>query len=129
VFGGSPYASPYRSTPDLSFDSDPASGVYVRDTDASGGGGWYIVGGTSVASPALAGLVNAAGNRLGQAGPGGAYGFYTPGEDNLIYSQLGSAKAYAVNFYDVTTGSNGHSAVTGYDQCTGVGSPRGHLGK
>jgi xanthomonalisin len=87
---------------------------------------WYIVGGTSVSSPSLAGLVNAAGNKSGQVGPG--Y-YYQPEELNLIYSQLGLAKAYATNFYDVTTGSNGHSAVTGYDQCTGVGSPRGKLGK
>ena len=28
-----------------------------------------------------------------------------------------------------TTGSNGASATTGWDYCTGVGSPRGKLGK
>jgi kumamolisin len=124
LFGGGGYNFPFRSTPDMSFDADPNSGVWVYDTD--GGGAWYIVGGTSVSSPSLAGLVNAAGNKSGQVGPG--Y-YYQPEELNLIYSQLGLAKAYATNFYDVTTGSNGHSAVTGYDQCTGVGSPRGKLGK
>ena len=36
---------------------------------------------------------------------------------------------YIKNFYDVTTGSNGHSAGAGYDQCTRIGSPRGKLGK
>jgi subtilase family serine protease len=129
LFGGTPFANPYRSTPDMSFDSDPNSGVWVRDTDPTNGGGWYVVGGTSVASPALAGIVNSAGNKLGQAGPGGGGGWYTPGENNLIYSQLGSAKNYPDNFYDVKTGSNGHSAGAGYDQCTGVGSPRGKAGK
>jgi subtilase family serine protease len=126
LFGGAPYATPFRSTPDMSFDADPNSGVWVRDTDASGGGGWYVVGGTSVSSPSLAGLVNSAGNELGQTGPDS---WYTPQELNLIYAQLGSGTAYAKNFYDVDTGSNGYSAVAGYDQCTGVGSPRGKLGK
>ena len=114
-----------RSTPDMSFNADPNSGVWVYDTDE--GGGWYIVGGTSVSSPALAGIVNASNNRLGMTPPGG--GYYKPYELDLIYAQLLSNTAYKVNFYDVTTGSNGHAAGVGYDQCTGVGSPRGHLGK
>jgi len=39
--------------------------------------------------------------------------------------------AYKADFYDVTTGSNGsgHNAGVGYDQCTGMGSPRGKTGK
>jgi kumamolisin len=115
-----------RQTPDMSFDADPGSGVSVYDTD--GGGAWYVVGGTSVASPSLAGIVNNAENKLGQ-GPMG--GYYTPRELEEIYSQLRANRAYAVNFYDVKTGSNGtgHNSGTGYDQCTGVGSPRGKLGK
>ena len=127
LFGGYPYASAPRTTPDISFNSDPASGVWVYDT--YGYGGWVVVGGTSVASPALAGIVNASNNRLGQAPPGG--GYYHTGENNLLYSQLNTKTAYKVNFYDVTTGANGtgHSAAVGYDQCTGVGSPRGKLGK
>jgi kumamolisin len=117
-----------RQTPDISFDADPASGVWVFNTDTSGFS-WYVVGGTSVGSPALAGIVNASNNRLGQTPPGG--GFYHTGENNLIYSQLFTKTAYKANFYDVTTGSNGigHNAGIGYDQCTGVGSPRGKLGK
>jgi len=119
------FGSGNRSVPDMSFNADPASGVWVYDTDE--GGGWYIVGGTSVSSPALAGIVNASNNRLGMTPPGG--GHYKPYELDLIYAQLLSNTAYKVNFYDVTTGSNGHAAVVGYDQCTGVGSPRGLLGK
>ena len=114
-----------RQTPDLSFDSDPASGVWVRNTDS--GGGWYVVGGTSVASPALAGIVNASANKLGQAPTNG--GYYHAAEDLLLYSQLYTSTAYGKNFYDVKTGSNGVNAGVGYDQCTGVGTPRGKLGK
>jgi hypothetical protein len=111
-----------RQTPDFSFNADPASGVYVRFN-----GGWYAVGGTSVSSPSLAGIVNAAGNKLGTAPPEG--GYYHTGEQNLLYSQLNTAAAYAANFYDVKTGSNGCSVGTKWDYCTGVGSPRGYLGK
>lgn len=111
-----------RETPDFSFDADPASGVFVRFN-----GSWFVVGGTSVSSPALAGIVNASNQRLGQAPPGG--GFYHTGENNLLYSQLNAKTAYAKNFYDVTSGSNGATAGPGYDNCTGIGSPRGKLGK
>jgi subtilase family serine protease len=122
LFGQGP-----RTTPDISFDADPASGVFVYDT--YGFGGWNVVGGTSLSSPALAGIVNASKQKLGQAPPGG--GFYHTGENNLLYSQLNTFTAYKANFYDVTTGANGvgHNAGPGYDQCTGVGSPRGKLGK
>ncbi len=118
-----------RQTPDLSFNSDPASGVYVYDTYASTPG-WMIVGGTSVASPSLAGIINSANNQLGQAPFNG--GKYAPHENTLLYSQLRAHSAYSPqNFFDVTTGSNGsgHNAAAGYDQCTGLGSPRGKLGK
>jgi kumamolisin len=111
-----------RRTPDISFDASPASGAYVRFN-----GGWYIVGGTSLSSPALAGIVNNSGNRLGVAPAGG--GYFTAAENNLLYAQLLTLKEYATNFYDVTTGSNGSAATVGWDYCTGVGSPRGRLGK
>jgi subtilase family serine protease len=116
-----------RQTPDISFDADPSSGMWVYDTDE--GSTWYVVGGTSLASPALAGIVNASNDRAGQALPGG--GKYTNRENNLIYSEYDLHLTYPNYFYDVTTGSNGsgHNAGTGYDQCTGIGSPRGHIGK
>ena len=115
-----------RSTPDISFNADLASGVYVYDTDGTCAG-FCIVGGTSVGSPAVAGIINASNNRLGQASL--ANPWYDTLENNLLYAQLNDHTAYGVNFYDVTTGSNGHAAGPGYDQCTGIGSPRGHLGK
>ena len=125
LFGGYPYTNAPRSTPDISFDADPNSGAWVYDT--YGGGTWYVVGGTSLSSPALAAIVNGSNNRLGQTPLGG--GKYFAHENDLLYSQLSTNKAYVKNFYDVTTGSNGHSAGVGYDQCTGIGSVRGKLGK
>ena len=116
-----------RVTPDMSFNADPNSGVYVYDSD-SGGGGWYIVGGTSVSSPALAGIINASNNRLSMASSA-AGGYYQASELNYVYSELSTATAYGAYSYDVHTGSNGYAAGKGYDQCTGIGSPRGHGGK
>ncbi len=47
-----------RSTPDVAFDGDPNTGVLVYSTDpASGQGSWQVVGGTSLAAPAWAGIV------------------------------------------------------------------------
>ena len=85
------------------------------------------MGGTSLSAPALAGIVNNSGNKLGIAPSGG--GFYTNAENNLLYAGLLTAKDWGVNFYDVTTGSNGAAAAVGWDYCTGVGSPRGKVGK
>lgn len=120
-----------RRTPDLSFNADPASGVYVYSS--YGAGGWVVVGGTSVASPSLASIVNRAGNKLSSLNVNaitqGAW--FSTEENNLLYSELNGAADYPTNFYDVTVGSNGGplGAVAGWDYCTGVGSPRGLYGK
>ena len=52
-----------RGVPHVSLVADPRTGVWVSYTpfDASLPQGWYIIGGTSVASPAFAGIVNSAG--------------------------------------------------------------------
>jgi kumamolisin len=119
-----------RQTPDISFNADPASGVVVFNCTYAGQGVCYYwrVGGTSVSSPALAGIINSAANKLGTACSRGAC-YYTNEENNLIYAEYLTAKESAKNYYDVTTGSNGCTVGTGWDYCTGVGSPRGKLGK
>jgi kumamolisin len=118
-----------RATPDMSFNADPASGVWVYSQ--YGFGGWSAVGGTSVSSPSLAGIVNRAGNKLGSWTnfPVVGDGWYNNQENVLIYSQLGGGVAYKGNFYDIKTGSNGCSVTPSWDYCTGVGSPRGLVGK
>ncbi len=103
-----------RGTPDLSFDSSGGSPVAVYNSNCYGG--WLEVYGTSVASPALAGIINDAG------------GFKTSSnaENTLIYSNLG----FPAYFTDITSGSCGtHSAAAGWDFCTGVGVDQGLVGK
>jgi kumamolisin len=118
------YGKGNRATPDLSFDADPASGVYML---SQYNGGWFIVGGTSVSSPALAGILNRGGNKLSSVYLNAVTGnnaYFTNAENNLLYAQLGEHDDLVHNLYDVKTGSNGAAAVSGYDLCTGVGTPR-----
>jgi hypothetical protein len=106
-----------RSIPDVAFDADPNTGVYVYDSFISGGGGWFEVGGTSLSAPSWAGIIALADQ-----------GRSTPLTSNNLTSRTeynaATGTVYASNYHDITTGSNGHAAGTGYDQATGVGSPR-----
>jgi subtilase family serine protease len=76
-------------------------------------------GGTSFAAPMWAGYM-ALVNQQAIADGNATLGFINP----IIYS-LGLESGYASEFHDVASGSNGYSAVTGYDLATGWGSPKG----
>jgi len=110
-----------RGVSDLSFDANPNTGVYVYDsTPLWGESGWWILGGTSVASPSLAGVFNLA------ASSGNGFAANTAAEQARIYGSLGNAGA----FRDITSGTDGKfSCKIGYDFITGVGSPNGLVGK
>jgi Galactose oxidase, central domain len=105
-------SSTQRTAPDVSIDADPNTGVYVLD---SYDGGYFQVGGTSLACPMTAALVSIAdqGRVLNGLTTLDGYSQTLP----ALYS-LSSA-----NFHDITVGSNGFSAGTGYDLVTGIGSP------
>ena len=109
----------FRGTPDFSYDADPASGVSVYDsTSYQGLSGWLVFGGTSVASPSLAGIVNLAGHF-----------YFNNDEQNTIYTTYGTTSgtcSYSSAFNDILSGSAGsYSATTGWDFVTGVGSNKG----
>ncbi|MHB1557928.1 MAG: S53 family peptidase [Isosphaeraceae bacterium] len=105
-----------RTTPDVSLNADPSTGYSVYDSVAYGGiSGWFTVGGTSGAAPAWAGLVAIADQGLASVGQGS---LTTGTLLNELYSLPSS------DFNDVTSGSNGYSASTGYDLATGLGSPK-----
>jgi subtilase family serine protease len=105
-----------RGVPDFSFDADPNTGVAVYDsTRCQGMSGWMVFGGTSVSSPSLAGIVNAAGKTT----------LSTMAELTTIYGGLGTSY-----FYDVLSGTAGrNTAKAGWDFVTGVGSNNGLNGK
>jgi subtilase family serine protease len=116
-----------RGVPDLSFDADPNTGAWVFDSTPIQGStagccgvrGWWIVGGTSLSAPALAGVVNSAGH----------FATSSDGELTTIYSNLGNP----ADFRDIATDYCGPFAGltgrTGWDFCTGVGSIHGKAGK
>ncbi|HEX7796518.1 MAG TPA: S53 family peptidase [Vicinamibacterales bacterium] len=109
-----------RAVPDISFDADPNTGVAVYDsTRCQGLSGWMVFGGTSVSSPAIAGIINSANHQKGR------------NELQYVYVDGGyDGGSYYSNFHDVTVGSAGSfNAGTHYDLVTGIGSSVGNAGK
>ena len=108
-----------RNVPDVALTGDDVYVVYGR-------GSTTTVGGTSCAAPLWAGftaLINQQAVAAGQA----PVGFLNP----ALYS-VGRGAGYAAAFHDITQGNNftGSSptrfaAVSGYDLCTGWGTPNG----
>jgi subtilase family serine protease len=110
-----------RGVPDFSFDADPNTGVAVYDsTKCQGMSGWMVFGGTSVASPSLAGIVNAAGSGNTSS----------TAELKMIYGNIAGNTINSSNFYDVVSGTAGkYKAASGWDFVTGIGSNIGVNGK
>lgn len=112
-----------RAVADVAAVADPATPVAVFDT--FGFDGWVGVGGTSVASPLVAGVYALAGN-TGTIDP-----------DAYLYSQAGKlATDHRANLIDITSGFEGFPGSNGfcgggylcapgggYDGPTGLGTP------
>jgi hypothetical protein len=108
-----------RATPDVSWDANPASGVYITDTlDAPGSPVFpFIIGGTSLSAPLWAGL-------LTDVNQGRAL----LGEGPLANAQEAVYKVPATDFHDITSGNNiPATAGVGYDEVTGRGTPIANL--
>jgi hypothetical protein len=105
-----------RNIPDLALTADIQMYLIQNNGQA------VVVGGTSAAAPLWAGFVALA-NQQATTNSKPRIGFLNP----LVYA-IGNSSNYNVDFNDITRGSNGYSAVTGYDLATGWGSPAGqHL--
>ena len=105
-------AGNHRGVPDIAMAADPSSGAWIYYTPSNTGvSGWYIVGGTSWASPMAAAVVNSSNN------------FYanSTAELTALYTSISSS-----DFTDITSGNCGpadsYNAITGWDRCTGLGS-------
>jgi Subtilase family len=107
-----------RGVADVAADADPNTGAAVYDsTKYNGRSGWFQVGGTSLASPLIAGVYALAGNAASAEYPA-----------SIPYAHVSS-------LHDVTSGPNTGSCATtackagpGYDGPTGVGTPNGTAG-
>jgi kumamolisin len=102
---GVPAALAMRGVPDVAGNADPLTGYRVR-VDGSD----LVIGGTSAVAPLWASLIARVSESTGRAP-----GFWNP--------QLYAASAA---LRDITQGDNGaYEATTGWDGCTGLGSPNG----
>ena len=108
-----------RDQPDVALLASPYyPGSFVYQDDGAGGSVLEIFGGTSIATPMWAGIVNLliqkSGNKVGSM-------------NSRIY-QIAKAGQSTAGFYDITAGDNnfnhvtGFTAGTGYDKVTGWGS-------
>jgi subtilase family serine protease len=112
-------SSSSRLTPDVSIDGDPNTGVDVYDSYNGGyANKWYKIGGTSLSTPAWAGLIAIADQGRASAKLSALTGSQTLSK---IYS------IPSTDFHDITSGNNGYSAGTGYDLVSGRGSPIANL--
>jgi subtilase family serine protease len=105
-----------RGVPDVSAVANLDTGVWVWDTFPDGGEtGWFIGGGTSVATPVVAGIVNSTGDFAASSAAeltklyGNSLLFLDGHVTDITYG--------ACNFYA------GSYAQIGWDECTGLGSP------
>ncbi|MFZ1139020.1 MAG: S53 family peptidase [Candidatus Sulfotelmatobacter sp.] len=105
----------YRNAPDVSANANFTFYVCADQTTCTAN--YY--GGTSFAAPMWAGYL-ALVNQQAVANGNHTVGFINPS----LYS-IGLSSNYDSDFHDVTSGSNGYSATTGYDLATGWGSPNG----
>jgi len=108
----------HRGTPD--FSSEASNVSYVAIYSQYGCGGWCGVGGTSVSSPTLAGIVNAA----------GTFNSSTAAENGEAYKDYANKATYKADWRDIIIGSNSrYVCKKGWEFCTGIGSPKTYNGK
>jgi subtilase family serine protease len=107
----------HRTVTDVSADADPSTGAAVYDSVRyHGKQGWYVVGGTSLSSPIIAGVYALAGNAF-----------------SATYGSSSYLQGNSSDLNDVTQGSNGRrcnpnylcNAEAGYDGPSGNGTPTG----
>jgi len=101
-------ATLYRQVPDVSLSADPNHYGYY----AAFNGNWYLVGGTSAATPQWAGYFV----QLNQYKPGNGKGMGLAG--GRLYKLCGTTA-----YNDITSGDNGaYSSGSLFDNVTGIGS-------
>src|SRR5579863_9597150 len=102
--------NPSRQSSDMAMDADPFTGYAIYYN-----GRWEVFGGTSFVAPQLAGLFADLRQQKGAPiGPGPALVYCVGNDPSPVVTPL---------FNDITSGSNGFPAGTGWDHPTGFGSP------
>ncbi len=105
----------YRNGPDVSANANYTFYVCADQTTCTANS----YGGTSFAAPMWAGYM-ALINQQSVTNGNGLLGFI----NSSLYT-IGAGSSYSTDFHDITSGSNGYSATSGFDLATGWGSPNG----
>ncbi|HEY4309282.1 MAG TPA: proprotein convertase P-domain-containing protein [Pirellulales bacterium] len=110
----------FRTTPDVSFDANPATGASIYDSYNNGTTTpWTRIGGTSFSAPSWAALIAIADQGRATAGLP-----TLDGRSGTLPALYGLPSS---DFHDILSGSNGFNAGAGYDLVTGRGSPVANL--
>ena len=104
----------YRNVPDVAANANWSFYVCADQTTCSEN----AIGGTSFAAPMWAGYLALANQQAASSGK------EPPGFINTIIYPLSVGDGDA-DFHDITSGSNGATCSTGYNDCDGWGSPNG----
>ncbi len=107
-----------RSSPDVSYDADPGTGVYVYNTYSlpAGYSGWYSFGGTSAGAPQWSALIALADQGRAALGLG-----------SVANAQATIYGMPSTDFHTINGGYNGYFVSSGYNPVTGRGSPYANL--
>ncbi|MGD0623671.1 MAG: S53 family peptidase, partial [Thermodesulfobacteriota bacterium] len=103
-----------RGVPDVAGDADPVTGYQVLVD-----GKQFTIGGTSAVAPLWAGLVALLNQKLGHS-----VGYLNPGIYGLL-SSSGVFQDISAGNNDITGKNGPYPAHSGWDACTGWGSPDG----
>jgi hypothetical protein len=111
-------SSSSRTVPDVAYDADPNTGVYVYFQ-----GGWYEFGGTSIGAPQWAGLVAITNQGRASSNVGSL--------DGRTQTLPAIYNASSSDFHDITSSTRHHGKTVttdvGYDLVTGRGTPIANL--
>jgi hypothetical protein len=122
-----PGAVRWRGSADVAFNADPYTGqyIYMTPSESTGGSGWSVAGGTSIAAVQWSGLLTLANALRAERAlaPLGAP------HARLYQAALGASTRWQAAFLDITAGRNGDcgamcKSAPGYDLTSGLGSPR-----
>ena len=107
-----------RTTPDVAFVADPATGAWIADPyNLDPSDPFEIVGGTSLSAPAWAGMMALVDQGRADSGESALDSTSPTATQQALYMLPQS------DYKVIASGSNGYSAQAGYNLVTGLGTP------
>jgi hypothetical protein len=121
AYQGGVQSTGYRTTPDVSFVADPATGAWIADPYNNPSNPWEVVGGTSLSAPCWSGLIALV--NQGRVAAGQA----TLNSTSPTQTQQALYSLSQTDYNVISSGSNGYNAGAGYNLVTGLGTPIANL--